>query len=345
MPNPKLPTSEPSSTTAGILKRQESPSSNSCRRDSPFWLIFRLAIFLAFALFFCLALYCVGAASARSGGSTASSSCLVTADDSISEFKWPDAPALASKSSSSPTHDCDLGSFFFDGISGSGFASHRSACSRLSAWVLDVDVDTHNSSERSTCVAVGRTPQPAAGAISLFRSHPDHADVSLMSSDRSAGNVREQKLFRAIPFPRSQCPDSQFRSSVSRERFPMSFESSVHILRSPDIMRSSMFLQLLCSSQCSAVIFVLLLLLNTCPFRGYLARAARISATPSMRRFCAVRCKAQHKWTTLAMLALVVSTSPFCVGGSSVSAPLISMPYLATERLLSPAEPFLRCDS
>jgi hypothetical protein len=135
MPNPVLPTSEPSSTTAGILKRQESPSSNSCRRDSPFWLIFRLAIFLAFALFFCLALYCVGAASARRGGSTASNSCLVTADESIFEFKWPDAPTLASKTSceSLLTHDCAFGSFFYDGISGSGFASHRPACSRSSA--------------------------------------------------------------------------------------------------------------------------------------------------------------------------------------------------------------------
>jgi hypothetical protein len=321
MRNPVLPISESSSTTSRILKRQESSSSNPCRQDSLFLSIFRLHISLVVALLFCLALYCFGAASARSGGSTAPNSYLVTADDSISEFNWPDAPACFSRPFSSPTRDCAFGSFFFDGISGSGFASHRSACSRSIARFLEVDVATCNSFDRSTCVAVVTATYPAVGAVALFRSHPDHADVSLTSSDRSAGNARDQKLFHAIPFSRSQWYSSQFCSSVSLERFPMSFESNPHILRLPVTESSSMFLQTLCSFQCSTVIFALLLLLSTCPFRAYFARAARIRASPSMRRFCPVNRRSQHNWTTRAMLALVVSTSAFCVGGLSVSAP------------------------
>jgi hypothetical protein len=321
MLNPVLPISESSSTTSGILKRQESPSSNPCRRDSLFWSIFRLHIFLVVALLFCLALYCFGAASARSGGSTASNSYLVTADDSISEFNWPDAPACFSRPFSSPTHDCAFSSFFFYGISGSGFASHRSACSRSSARVFEVDVDTRNSFDLSTCVAVVTATYPAVCAVALFRSHPDHADVSLTSSYHSAGNAREQKLFQTIPFPRSQWSNAQCCSPVSLGRFPMSFESNLQILLSPDVGSSSMFLQSLCGIQCSAVIFALLLLLSICPFRAYFARAARIPASPSMRRFCPGNRRSQHKWTTRAMLAFVVSISPFCVGGNTVSFP------------------------
>ncbi len=190
MPIPVLPISGPTSPSEGILKREESSSSNLCRRNSPFWFSFKLRCLCALSVFFYLVLCSVDSAPAQSVGSSTSSSSPLAAVDKIFEFNLSSyTPARASSYFPSPTRECIAGGFFFDGLAGSDFASHHSAGSGASMQCVNVDINAHNSSDRSTCVEVVRAAQRAAGADVLFQSHLYHADVSLKSIDRSAGSV------------------------------------------------------------------------------------------------------------------------------------------------------------
>ncbi len=339
MPIPVMPISRPTSPSEGILKREVSSSSNPCR-NIPVWFIFRLLVLYALSLCFYLVVCSFGSAPAQSGGSSASSSSLLTAVGKMFEFDFSSTAARASSPSHSPTRDCSVGGFFFDGIAGSYFVSHRSACFRPSIQCVNVDVKTRNSSNRNACVAVVRATQLAAGATDSFRSHLDLADVLLQSIDPSAGNVRGQKCCRAIPFVGLQSFSSQSHPRVSLERFPLSGEPNSHTFQLPNIERSSTFPETLCSMHGLDVVLFWLLLFVISPFMAYFARAARIPASPSPCRFCAKKCKSMHTWTMRAMLALILSTSPLGARGLFVSANLL----INAESHVFYAEPFL-CSS
>ena len=385
--------------SACISNRRESPFSNPCQPISPFQLVFSLRHLHAFSCvgYFSLVMFVIGSASAQSGGSAASKSCLVTVDNVIAGFNWSNTPAINCPSTF-PTCDCN---FVFECMmTTSDFASYISVCARSTTSLLDSDVDMHSPYDQRTCVTNATATTPAVcGIVSFwhpldevdaslksinssedilqrqnhcrviplpslhsfnpqscplaflerftmpcstntyFSRWPDieqsllfleslletrrsdivlYSDVSLKSMDNSEANARKQKHCQASLLTTMHLFHSQCRPQESRECFPMACNPTGYTWRWPDIEYSAMFPSWLLSTRCSDVLLAWLLLMSVYPFAKFKAQAACNFASPSLRRYCVSILKLMMR----AMFFLILSTSPVCVTGLSVSAPL-----------------------
>jgi hypothetical protein len=153
-----------------------------------------------------------------------------------------------------------------------------------------------------------------------------YSDVSLKSMDSSEDKARKQKNFKADPLVGMHLFHSQCRPQVSLERFSMPCNPNAYTWRWPDIEYSAMFPPGLLGTRCSNVLLAWLLLFSISPLVACKAQAAaRNLASPSRRRYCVSMLKVMMR----AMLLLILSTSPVCVTGLSVSATLTLVLLLA----------------
>ncbi len=146
-----------------------------------------------------------------------------------------------------------------------------------------------------------------------------YSDVSLKSMDSSEHKARKQKNLQADPLAGMHFFHSQSRPQVSLERFYMPCNPNAYTWRWPDIEYSAMFPPGLLGTRYSNVLHAWLLLFSISLLVACKAQAAaRNLASPSRRRYCVSMLKVMMR----AMLFLILSTSPVCVTGLSVSAPL-----------------------